>query len=166
MLLVSVSSQAGDEVVPTCVFPHVSRHVLTLFSSSSAALWELGTSLSTSLEVLRPADVSLLRAHQHHTVDVPSCPPVFLFFSFSLILCDGFLKIPKTATATSPICQALRRASSPGHLSRFFLAFFPLQFSVNFLFLLFFFLTRAGWRALSSCQRTGDEDKKKSSHYN
>lgn len=128
------------------IFPH--KYNPYNNSSSSAVAWELGTSLSTSLEAERPPDVRLQGDFRHNVIDISASTPFFFFFFFWRIL-----KIPKTATVTSPICQALRSARSLRHFSCFFFFFFPIsELSI-------FFLRRQ--RAISSCQRTGNEDQKK-----
>lgn len=74
-------------------------HTLILLLSPAAVVWELGTSLSTSLEVERAPDVSLQRAFQHNIIDVsastpfspiffPLLLPLLLFFFFILCVTD------------------------------------------------------------------------------
>lgn len=90
-----------------------------------AVVWALGTSLSTSLEVGRAPDVSLQRAFQQNIIDVSASTPFSPFFfpsssPFFILCVTDCEKIPKTATVTSPICQALRWARRLGHLCCFF----------------------------------------------
>ena len=69
---------------------------------------------------------------------------------FVYLLFWWILKIPKTATVTSPICQALRSARNLRHFSCFFFSL-----SVNSPCFLW------GQWAISLCRHTGNEDQKK-----
>lgn len=82
-----------------------------------------------------------------------------IFFLFHFVW--RIAKIPKTATVTSPICQALRWARSPGHLCCFLFGFFFFFYRWTYWEGFFCFFVRAGQWALSSCQHTGNEDQKK-----
>ena len=64
-------------IVFTCVQSHINT-----FSFSSAVAWELGTSLSTSLEVERPPNVRLQGAFQHNVIDVSASTPFCFSFFF------------------------------------------------------------------------------------
>lgn len=80
--------------------------------SSSAVLWEPGTSLSTSLEVERPPDVSLPRAYQHNVIDVSSYTPVSVLFSLWWIW-----KSQRLLQPLHLFTKHLKRARRLGHLS-------------------------------------------------
>lgn len=75
-------------------------------------LKELQMSASRELSNITSSMYQLL----HHSLCI-----LFYFFLFHFVW--RIAKIPKTATVTSPICQALRWARSPGHLCCFLFSF-------------------------------------------
>ena len=111
------------------LFSLVSRHTLIQFlllpqwsgqaSLPHLKLKDLQMSDSRELSTITTSSMYLLLHH-------------FLFLSFFFLW--RISKIPKTATVTSPICQALRSARSLGHFSCFFLYLLLFYLSVNFQF--------------------------------
>lgn len=62
--------------IQTCINP---------VSFPPAVVWELGTSLSTSLEVERPPKVRLQGAFQHYVINVSASTPFGFFFFFFFV---------------------------------------------------------------------------------